>query len=94
MSTDASSPMGIYRHMVDQLAAIRTRNHGLYSQDEGCLLEEMTAVWLELDERETVIAEWLVQTVPTASRLSSPLDSDFMLPGADHKTMMMGRRAG
>ena len=91
MNHDDSAPMKKYREMVDRLAEMRTKNRGLYSQDEGSLLEDMTAAWLELSENEINIAEWLVLKVPTIhteSRLT--LDSAFMLPSFKHEALMMG----
>ncbi len=93
MNHDDSAPMKKYREMVDRLAEMRTKNRGLYSQDEGSLLEDMTAAWLELSEHEITIAEWLVEkvpTVPTPTESRRTLDSAFMLPSFKHEALMMG----
>lgn len=87
--------MAQYRILVDRLAKLRRANFGFYCQEEGPLLEEMTALWLTFDEHQCDIAEWLVQhKVPNAAQESVLLDSDFMLPRTDHATVMLARRAG
>jgi hypothetical protein len=91
---NTQDPMAKYRALVDQLANLRQAHLGFYCQDEGPLLDEMTAIWLTFDERQCDIAEWLVQKVPNAARQPVLLDSDFMLPGTNHTTAMMARRAG
>jgi len=86
-------PMTQYKSLVDQLVSLRRANLGLYCQDEGPLLEEMTALWLTFNEHQCDIAEWLVQKVPNAAR-ESVLDSDLMLPRANHISAMIARKAG